>query len=715
MNKSGLDKKMLLKWRTVKATPEIMELALKDELIRNIWGYDEYKREVYMRCRVQYGILRVVFFLAEHLRMGADKPVFEIFVRRGRHQFITYDYLHHKWLTGKLDRLPWSSVFRGGKKVWISDSDSDVIKNYLREQVGGFLGLLRYQQKIRADELQQRYDAETSSWDRDLKQIPALPKDWMRWVCKVGIPENYIYYEYRKKGAESGYCTYCEKEVPIKKPRNNKEGICPCCRRKIIFKSIRKAGFVHTQTYIMYLIQRCKDGFVVRYFQGLRKYPKGRHQAPECVCFEIERTIYDTNAKMLKAYQWGNYRQREFRWIPARPDSWYSIYQGQVYGKTLPSLKKGALKKTGLIEYWNLNRFIDPKHYLTVLQSNPQLEQIVKAGLLHLTQDCLNDHDFAHKSNIIPEASSLTKYLRIDLQELKRLRRNDGGCSFLKWLQYEKKTGKRIEDEQIRWFLSEAIEPEDIQFISHNMSIVQIKYYLNKQICDSMPCTKSVLSTWSDYISMAKRLKMNTNDAIIFRVKKLQQRHDELVKQFNDKEIPIKAAEIAEKYPHVEEKFTCLKEKYEYSNVQFSVIAPTCIEDIILEGKALSHCVASSEHYWERIERNESYILFLRRTDDIDRPYYTLEVEPNGTVRQKRTEFDRQKKDIEQVKEFLLEWQTVIRKRLTKADLQMAKKSKVLRNQNFTKLRENKVTIAIGDLGGKPLVDVLLEDLMEAA
>ncbi len=68
----------------------------------------------------------------------------------------------------------------------------------------------------------------------------------------------------------------------------------------------------------------------------------------------------------------------------------------------------------------------------------------------------------------------------------------------------------------------------------------------------------------------------------------------------------------------------------------------------------------SSDRYWDRIERRESFVMFLRKTTDPFHAYYTLEVEPDGTVRQKRTEYDRQKKDIEQATEFLQKWQRVI-------------------------------------------------------
>ena len=90
-------------------------------------------------------------------------------------------------------------------------------------------------------------------------------------------------------------------------------------------------------------------------------------------------------------------------------------------------------------------------------------------------------------------------------------------------------------------------------------------------------------------------------------------------------------------------------------------------------------------------------------------------MEPDGTVRQKRTNYDRQRPDIEDAMKFLAEWQAVLKKRLTQEDKAAAKTSRVLREQEFQEMRENNVIIHTGDLAGQRLVDVLTADLMENA
>ena len=75
--------------------------------------------------------------------------------------------------------------------------------------------------------------------------------------------------------------------------------------------------------------------------------------------------------------------------------------------------------------------------------------------------------------------------------------------------------------------------------------------------------------------------------------------------------------------------------------------------------------------------------------------------------------YDRQEADIEDAKKFLKKWQKEISRRLTDEERELAKTSRVLREQEFAQLRENQVIINTGHLRGHLLVNVLMEDLME--
>lgn len=93
---------------------------------------------------------------------------------------------------------------------------------------GGDLGILDFQRNVRDEQLEQRHKRITDCWDKDLAQVPELPKDWAHWADKVAVRENFIFYHYKRGGAKTGYCTFCGKEVPISgHPYHNKKGAAP--------------------------------------------------------------------------------------------------------------------------------------------------------------------------------------------------------------------------------------------------------------------------------------------------------------------------------------------------------------------------------------------------------------------------------------------------------------------------------------------------------
>lgn len=720
----------LLKLRTLKATPKMMRMAANDTVKREVfYSYvrESYTYGLYMRCQVLRGILKVAFFLPEYMRMESSMPAYELFINNQTGEFLTYDRRMKKWLTAKLDMIPWPGYVTYSGKKWINPEGARTIKRYLDVSSGGYKGILEYQLKIRADELKKRHRRETDPWDLDMEQTPKLPKDWEKWVLKVGIPENYIFYRYDRKGATEGYCTYCEKQVPIKHPKHNKQGTCPCCRHKVTYKSEGKAaGVVRTDTAHMYLLQRCEDGVMVRGFEGRRFYKREDYHNTKCQFTEVRRVILDKDGYELRAYSWGVYKNMETRWIKTSLGQRYTkafyyyyyyspTYEGRMYGRTLPDLAKKELRKTGLVEMSAMIEKIDPEKYLAKWQSVPELERLAKAGLGNLAMECMYGRcsiESCFKNRLFGD---LKKLLGIDSQELARLRRCNGGSQFLKWLQYEKITGKLLPDHVISWFCKEDITEKDLRFISNRMSMVQIYNYVRRQMKENNMKSGEVLTTWSDYLAMAERFHMDTQDAIIYRVNKLRKRHDELVERCHSKSLAIKAGEILKNYPHVEQIYESIKDIYEYSDKKYSVVSPRCIEDILQEGENLHHCVGSSDRYWERIERRESYVLFLRRSATPKKAYYTLEIEPDGTVRQKRTMYDRQEADIEDATKFLKKWQKEVSKRITSEEKELAEISHSLREQEFAEMREKQLVINTGELAGRLLVDVLTEDLMEAA
>lgn len=729
-----MNKKELLRMRRLKATQKMIRIAQKDipkkVKINTYWGpREETRREyqLYLRCCIEGDILKVALYYPDNLRAEGRLPSYEVFVDRSIRNFITYDCINGKWRNSKLDRLDWPHYLPMYPRTWMSTSDTKAVADYFGSEKQGYEAILSYQLELRKEALVRRHKKETDKWDEDMTLTPALPKDWDSWVDKVGIPENFMFYRYERRGAKTGYCTYCGKDVPLReKPHHNKTGRCLCCRHEVTYKSVGRMGWrLDTKEVCVYLIQKRPDGFVIREFWADRRYKKTDYKNPKVSCVERWRFIYDYDMSP-RTYYYGTYKQLSTRWINGMPNySWMganSIFythgreDGRIYGKTLPHLAKGVLKQTGLVEWIYTHGLVAvPDRYMTVCGKLPQFEQIWKACLPKLTEECWRNPSCMDGVIKEPQSPNLTRALGIDKQELGRLRRLNGGKRLLQWLQLEKKIGKPISDEVLKWYCDQKIDVDDLNFIWGKMNAIQVYHYLQRQSDSSHEPVQQVITTWRDYLSMANQLGIDTNDEIVYRVKLLRRRHDELVMRRKQVDNEKQAKRVLEKFPNVDSICQSIGKKYEYANGEYVVVAPKGALDIIVEGSMLCHCVGSSERYWDRIERQEAFILFLRRASAPNIPYYTLEVEPDGTVRQKRTKFDRQEADIEDAMKFLTEWQHMVAKRLTEGDRKKAADSRVLREQEFEQMRRDNVIIHTGDLAGQRLVDVLTADLMETA
>jgi hypothetical protein len=332
------------------------------------------------------------------------------------------------------------------------------------------------------------------------------------------------------------------------------------------------------------------------------------------------------------------------------------------------------------------------------------MEYMVKGNFERLTREISEDFSCwgGYYGTLGIHEARVQDIFKIDMQRVNRLRHKNGGKKYLKWLQWEQEN-RSLPEDTIQWFEDNNIWPDDIKFIMDRMSPVQIANYLKRQKDESNKSVSYILEIWQDYISMAKRMKMDIRDEIVFRTKNLLQRHDELVDLINQKEADKAAAEMIKKFPKINKICKEIHEKYRYANDNFIISVPRGTKDIMAEGRALHHCVATSERYFERINSRETFILFLRKTDRPLNPYYTLEIEPDGTVRQKRSEYNRQP-ELSEIESFIKEWQKVVKNRLDEEDKKIAGESRKKRISEMQELKVKNTTLA----------DTLTEDLMEA-
>lgn len=727
-----LRKDELRKLRRLNATPAIMREGKVQITTKRYYGtVQESKYSALCRAQQLGKVIKAAIFLPKDIQKGIETPRYEIFINAPGFQWITRELdskgKEVRWTKAMLWNLPEVSFWDGNiyntqdaRRTF--DKQLEGIGDYKGLQnKHGILRLHQWQKMIKAEQIRKKEKKETAPWDEDMKLIPKLPGGFKEWMRKDACKDFYIFYEYKKNGAKTGFCSRCRTEVPIKNPRHGEKATCPHCRAKATFRASGKIKTLGTEYYYGQIIQKITGGIVVKtlcqqqYYHGGPENPD--YTKPHVITNELERFIILDSGKMKK-YIYGQYKNKYTRWIYdgdglSRGDYYTSYYWGSritLYRRNF----QGIIKTSRVFERSAIERW--PKlpcgvvKYLITEKGNPAIEMLAKIGMFRLAETLLQ---MSYNSSLLDEgATEITKMLRIDTSRLKRLKAMDGDLKHLRWMQFEKLVDTIWPDEMILALGNNGIGPSDFGFIDPPVSYVKAYNYLIKQSAImSETDLYQVLGTWRDYHNMASQMKMNTRLDQISRPKDLKKAHDELILLKEKKGIEKEATALRKKYPKVEKHLKNL-EKFEYHAGDYLILAPKNIGDIVKEGMVLKHCVHTCDYYFSRIQTDESYLFFLRKATAPDMPWYTLEVEPSGNIRQKRTTGDNQNKDLEDAVKFLKQWQRYFVKRLTKKEKKLGERADVLRQENIAKLRAKDERIWHGKLAGKLLADVLEKDFM---
>lgn len=148
---------------------------------------------------------------------------------------------------------------------------------------------------------------------------------------------------------------------------------------------------------------------------------------------------------------------------------------------------------------------------------------------------------------------------------------------------------------------------------------------------------------WTDYLDFAESLKYDLSRGDVLYPKRLKEAHDNA-----SAAVTVQKNKLAfEKYKARYEK---LKKKYEWSDGTYQILIPKGINDIVEEGKVLSHCVGG---YAERHVNGKTTILFMRLAKEPEKRLVTIEVK-GDTIRQNYGYKDR--RVTEKEKEFIEKW-----------------------------------------------------------
>lgn len=584
------------------------------------------------------------------------------------------------------------------------------------------------------------------NWEKRRKQriqevmfaVPELPPEAFSWMPEQTQGPDYLFY---RKEVDAWFCSLCMKtstseeilkamkERKAPKIRHNDQVVCPGCKKNLVAK---KRGEPKANFSVMFLQKMDEEKSIARHFDVQVTWSGGKNlflseavrlilphkpdaapkiyynQRPRenyAYCRKEDEEIFDDKKNPA------NRLTKETILYPEGIASalantcyeeWIRVFEAMTkaglaldYNRMMTASGKGL---TGMMEYLLKGRF-----YRLLKESTKQIV-------------CWNGEYWGELDST---GQTEKEVFRIeDKQKINRIRQRDGGELLVDWMRWAEENQAQLNDITLDWLEKEQIRSRNLAFITDRMSPCQVMNYIKKQQTGEYAGVKprQVLDQWKDYLSMCEKEGKDTKDEMVYRPRQLKRRHDAMVEEIRKQQMleamerdkeeqEAFAKKMAEKFPGAEENLQRVREKFTYENETYQILVPQRLIDIVAEGRALHHCAGATERYFERIRDNETYICFLRKKSEPDVPFYTIEAEPGGTIRQHRSMYD-EEPGIEEIRGFLREWQKVIKQRMKDADRQLARESAIKRQKNLDELRQkNNLRVLEG----------LMEDFMEAA
>ncbi len=604
------------------------------------------------------------------------------------------EYMSYKngiWSYQGIDNFFQMSDFMRPNRYYISNAEKQCILTALNEvRTADPIRMIQMSEyDYNSKKRERAYERKTERIDTLMNQIRMVPAKADTWIFKQNGDKDYIFAIKDKEA----FCTACQRRVSAA-GKNNQKIICPNCKKEVQIK--KRTQQIVEKTNVMYIQKIDEEKSVARHFDVFLEWSAGGKMA---IWSEAVRIIIYKNDRRKCCLYYNQCKKNDYfdeEWWTTNPAN-RRIRQAYMYPEGIAEALTGtafekwirtfeAIAAAGQMVQCN-NLMIDNRTELANVT-----EYLIKGRFYRLLQEVASSIWSQYKGDLDIYASHIEEIFGIeDRQMINRLRDKNGGTVMLSWLQWADKENKKISDEVLSWLQENKIRRKDIPAIAAmNMGIQQIMNYVIRQQKESYPEYDyvRVLNVWSDYLRMVDiRLHKDINDEMIYRPRELKRRHDEAVDEIQQREAEIQAETYSQRYPQAEAVLKTVRKKLEYAGNEYLIKVPERIVDVVVEGRYLHHCAGSTDRYFERIKNHETYICFLRKKTEPDTPFYTIEVEPGGTIRQHRGMYD-EEPEFESVQPFLQEWQQVIKKRMKKEDHQRAAESKKKRLENMLDLKQ---------------------------
>lgn len=428
--------------------------------------------------------------------------------------------------------------------------------------------------------------------------------------------------------------------------RDGDAALCPMCNSPVEVihaAGLRRNGWKATSETMDMSAQVLQDGALALtgWRAQLRVHRDGREEVAidpmEAYVFHGNEACKLTGWRNAYSGNAGYYIELKREW--GQPKDWSESWgsEGEIYGLTEELIQGSSMPHCKLVEYMRVQKVkkVYPVAYLRLYQMHPQVENLLMNGLPMLLAELIDEEIRGREwsnnkkgrvflDEINWNEREPAKMLGLNREEL-RMAQDMGWCAFL-WRLYimAREKGERLSEDDLinahRLGDEGAIDLVEQGPVGKSIAYLlrQIERYGENEETDPYVVVGEFLSVQIllDYWNMCEALGMDLSDKHVRFPRDLCLAHDQVMERQRERKNEL-----------LEEKFRERAETLEKFSFQWDgliIRAASSQQELNEEGKQLHHCVGI---YGEKHASGKSAIFFIRRVDEPENPFFTLELD----------------------------------------------------------------------------------------
>lgn len=475
--------------------------------------------------------------------------------------------------------------------------------------------------------------------DAYLNEIKAYMPHYVFYRRGYGAPVLVGYGDYCESEKNSKltdcYCTACNTryEDGVNKPSAYKHkdiGKCANCGAIVERRAMGRGRSTLREVQNFAVFEGAGDLVRIKCIKAELTF-QGDDLEPTYNWWEVARYQLEPH-KAIQYHAYWNIAEHKWEWEPrkSKPTEPYFSSSWGYYTDNSYTLVNCEAISNSFLKYidseWTDREHLPPFYiqWLCQYAEHPQIEYFVKGGLYNLAENIVRKNigrgvRFNWKSN------DLKKILRVSKPELEYLQESDGNI-YADYVRFRNRVfSSKNPTETISYHRNFHNAVELIQSVKLITGLLPKKimdYALRKQ---NKQGVYYFMTLWKDYLDNCNTLEYDMHNEAIIMPKDLWREHDKVMKL-----VKVRADELLDKKM---KELTEIRAQMEVTDMELGLFIrqPYTAKEIIAEGKTLDHCVGG---YAERHAKGATTIMFLRRLSDPMKPFYTVEVDNNYTIKQ---------------------------------------------------------------------------------